>query len=408
MKKLYLWGIWTLFVSASISQENEARSPLLYQEKADVVFRNLAEVLGIGINLHGAIYEKYNGENPDDPQNHTVYQMTGVVSSSWCFPKIQCVDKSLGIEQIPLSVFKSIATYHGAFKHKRSPSLKDRWKILEMAEHLSTFPIEYIVVKTDSMFKLLFSYFEYKDKNGDGKIIPEEITKMRSDAFVEYCYAAAGYPIMDADITTSTGAAILVSLAANTNLYPSVQNARMEDSDIKNPEVYVYESAGEKESNSGEYLSYNILARDMLSGPGILEIWDANPTPEGKPYASWISDSTQTAHVYTPGDFPALGKLDAKIKWKFRVIDQSGNYTVASPVPVVKSVSFFLAEGKQQVINGLAAHKIMQAHRNSSESASASSEDDKDWMGVSRCPSLLQRKVWMDLILDGRDSIFTT
>lgn len=78
---------------------------LEHQEKADVVFRDL----NILPDIHGGVYERYFTGNPDDPFNHLVFQMTGIVTTKACLSLV-CVDTVRLIEPILLSTFKTIET----------------------------------------------------------------------------------------------------------------------------------------------------------------------------------------------------------------------------------------------------------------------------------------------------------
>jgi len=202
-----------------------------HQEKADVVFRDL----NILPDIHGGIYEKYFTGDPDNPFNHLVFQMTGIVTTKLCFSGV-CVDTVRRIEPILLSTFKTIETpYYGAFAYVGSLSRASRQSILEMAETLRGRAIDYIVMPDEPVSALSENYFQYEDFDDDGIIEDNEITRMRSDAFVEYCYAATGSPIMDADISTVSGAWVLQFRSGAKLLFPSDQQARMASADPTPP-----------------------------------------------------------------------------------------------------------------------------------------------------------------------------
>ena len=201
------------------------------QEIGDVVFRDIKDY-GISGEVHGGIYINHRNKNipPELPHGHKVIQMTGIEKIKICLPDILCVKSWRGIESLDLNEFQTTKPpYYGAFEHISGLDLKTRKGIIEMAQKLMNRDntIEYIVVEDDAVFDLKTQYFRYNDLNNNGIIEPNEIVRMRSDAFVEYCYAAAGAPIMQSNITTESGAGYLQFLSGASLLYPSDQRDRM-------------------------------------------------------------------------------------------------------------------------------------------------------------------------------------
>ncbi len=304
-----------------------------HQEKADVVFRKLNVLFDLPIEVHSGIYEEYFIGEPDNSASHMVFQMTGIVDDEWCLaaPLPRCVTEVRGIEPILLTTFETVATpYYGAFSLTESLSMADRQSILEEAKllRLRKKAIDYIVMPHEPNQDLLSHYVQYIDDNGDGIMQEDEITRMRSDAFVEYSYAAAGFPIMDVDITTASGIFTLQLRAGMKMLYPSDQQARMGPATIEKPEVHVYEDETNKELLNDDVTSkesFHVYVKDLLSGPGRLEIWDKEPTPAGTPnfFLHYFFDNID--HNYNSSDLPALGNLPEG-KWWIRGIDQAGNW----------------------------------------------------------------------------------
>mgnify|MGYP000374320919 CR=1 FL=1 len=250
-----------------------------HQEIADVVFRNLDFKLGPITNVHSAIYVGHTNKKglASEPSNHEVIEMSGIQPGGISGFKVT------NVKGIDFDNFRSFQTahpqYYGAFMHSSNPDIETRKAILDKAQELMTRPtaIDYIVKKNEPILRLLTNYFEYEE-NG-GKIELGDISRMRCDAFVEYCYAAAGVPIMPYDITTETGANALITWASRINpitrLYPSDQlnSTNLVASSIDNPTVAISEfETGQSVVNLTGKTDLKFSMTDLKSGPGLLEI----------------------------------------------------------------------------------------------------------------------------------------
>ena len=252
-----------------------------HQEIGDVVFRNLDFKFGTLTEDHSAIYVGQTNKTgvPSEPFSHEVIQMAGI--QPWGISGLT-VTKVKGIGFDNLGDFqRSHPKYYGAFMYKDNPSIVTRKDILRKAQELMTRPkdIDYIVKKNEPGVLLLSNYFEYNE-NG-GKIELEDISRMRSDAFVEYCYAAAEKPIMAHDITTETGANALIGLASYgithpiMHLFPSDQlNSNvLKPSVIDTPTIAVSETlTGQTVLSLTGETDLKFSMTDLKSGPGLLEI----------------------------------------------------------------------------------------------------------------------------------------
>ncbi|MCK5358363.1 MAG: hypothetical protein KAJ48_08200 [Elusimicrobiales bacterium] len=183
--------------------------------------------------------------------------MTGVTKLKKCLSGtfFMCVKTWEGVESLDLNKFKTIEPpYYGAFEHVSNPGLKTRKLIVETAENLKKIipSIKYIVIENDSFLDLKDHYFVFR-KDNDGIVEPDEILRMRSDAFVEYCYAKAKFPIMQSDITTESGAEQLQFLSGFSSLYPHDQrdSVNMRPSVITNPQIVVVEKNTNKQLSTG-------------------------------------------------------------------------------------------------------------------------------------------------------------
>ncbi len=342
-KKLFQGMLAVLFLSCGNIPCAKAGTygALDHQEKADVLFRNLAVIPKIPVEVHSGIYEKYFTGDPDNPFNHLVFQMTGVVTSKLCLDDLfGCVETVRGIEPILLSTFKTVESpYYGAFALASSPGRAERQAILEEAKRLRAMSIDYIVMPDEGKSNLLNHYVRYTDFNSDGIMQEGEITRMRSDAFVEYSYAVAGFPIMDVDITSAAGIYTLQFRSGMQLLFPSDQQARMVSATIQKPELHVYEDETNKELLNDDFTSkqsFHVYVEDLLSGPGRLEIWDKEPSPAGTPNSFLHYFFDNIGHNYNSADFSALGNLPEG-KWWIRAIDQAGNWA---------SVDFTISDDK--------------------------------------------------------------
>jgi len=251
------------------------------QEIGDVVFRDIKDY-GISGEVHGGIYINHRNKDipPELPHGHKVIQMTGITENKFCFSHMLCVKTWSGIEELDLDKFeKTNPPYYGAFEHTSDLNFKTRKEIIKTAKILMSRnqtedPIKYIVTEGESVFDLKDHYLIFKENN-DGIVSPDEILNMRSDAFVEYCYAAAGAPIMQSNITTESGAKFLQFLSGASLLYPSKQRDRMSPSSVTNPQITVFDNDSGQQLSNGDMTKetdITVKATDDNSGIGHIAI----------------------------------------------------------------------------------------------------------------------------------------
>lgn len=248
----------------------------LAQEVADVVFRDM----DIYVSRHNGIYigqTNKSGNPATEPFFHGVIEMTGIVKSYVFF-----ATKVEHIRVVNFGEFqKAHPAYYGAFKQRSDYDIEKRRKILDTAEALrfADPQIEYVVEPWEFTSRLLYQYFKLKDKEtleyyGAVITLKEKISmiaRMRSDAFVEFCYAAAGVPIAkdsfdnSLNLTTSTGAATLILMAHNAQLFPDNQWDWMTPSDVAEPELRVIDTFGNTVSNVASVSTVTFLVLSSLN-----------------------------------------------------------------------------------------------------------------------------------------------
>lgn len=254
------------------------------QEIGDVVFRDI-DLLP---SRHSAIYvgqTNKSGNPTTEPFFHSVIEMTGIVKSYLFFAS--------KVEHIRLVNFgefqRAHPEYYGAFQQSGVYDLNTRKAILKTADELRLQrpAIEYVVEPWESTSKLLYVYFKLKETEtlenyGSATTIAEKIGKiarMRSDAFVEFCYAAAGVPIArdmvgaPLDLTTGYGAATLVLLAVNSKLFPDNQREWMVPSEAIKPDLLAKDSVGNLVSEVTSVSTVTFVMSDAASGPGLLKLY---------------------------------------------------------------------------------------------------------------------------------------
>ena len=282
--KLQLFLICSLLPLAVHAQNGNTQS----QEVGDVVFRRL----DVPVNIHGAIYvgqTNKTGSTPSLPFKHTVIEMLGVPDNGTKWGKVISVSP---ISYMNFQEFRSAHThYYGAFTinnpdYPLQVITQDQRKlILEVAQNLfkRRDEIAYAVVPGDYMpplsMKLARSYFATGvDAEGNQTLTTSytgnyrQISMMRSDAFVEYCYASAGVPIMPDNLATYNGALALVLRAAEPSLLPTDQRARMFAAQVENPALIAKDSAGNEITGETGPDIVTFEMSDRHSGPGLLKI----------------------------------------------------------------------------------------------------------------------------------------
>ncbi len=336
------------FQTYAVEQGNIVR-----QEVGDVVFRKLSPApFGAYENVHSAIYKGFIRNNERSSLyeifnnlgfGHDVIEMEGVNGTKFCKTSqyYRCIDSWKGIHVLDLRNFKiTNPPYFGAFFSKDAgrDSKQFRAKVIEAAERLMRrVPrIEYIVVENDVVENLKNNYFTYNRTIGENIINDDQIVRMRSDAFVEYCYAAAEMPIMQYNIHTVDGAQNLKDMAMSPgSLSPSNQRDRMDPSIATNPIIQVYKKDG-SQINDGALLgegALNVVVTDTKSGPQKLRLlntetfdayYDSNRFQDF--YTHFYGNSektvvnTETTHLFTANPY-------LKGANKFRAYDHAGNYS---------------------------------------------------------------------------------
>jgi hypothetical protein len=255
------------------------------REIADAVFRRMDNRL----ELHGGIYVGQTnkaGKPAALPVFHEVIEMTGILDGGVevyievgldGLRKVDLRVKEGGVGLIGFSNFDNFQrahpAYYGSFMHPSYPGMEIRKNILRKAQELKNRDkaIDYIVMPGESASKLLYKYFDYYDTAGS-VFTDADIRRMRSDAFVEYCYAFAGRPIMADNITLRAGADALEAKWFPLPVYPSDQRDRMTASLTGAPVLKVYDKAGVLVSDIVRSTDLNVELKDFQSGPGLLTI----------------------------------------------------------------------------------------------------------------------------------------
>ncbi len=244
---------------------------LASREIADVVFRRLDSFP----DTHSGIYVGYTSPTGDTPSlayYNTVIQMTGLVDHGTNWEGIVQPGGVRGIEFVTLDSFEhDHPVNYGAFMHPSDPDIGTRKKILDKAQYLMTrdVPVAYVVLPGQSAARVFTSYFSYAYGTNIGPVTDDNIVAIRSDAFVEYCYASAGVPIMPDNITTEAGAYALIH---HFGLSPSDQQSHMVPSQTDNPATTINGSAGY--IVQGPAFDFNVS--DQKSGAGVFKLFDSN------------------------------------------------------------------------------------------------------------------------------------
>lgn len=308
------------------------------REIGDIAFRRLDSAIWTPVGTitedHDAIYvgqtDKY-GVPPTEPIFHEGIEMAGVHTTRPVYTEGYggspgtwdlVADSVTGIGFVNMDSFeRAHPVFYGFFMHPSYPSMAIRKKILDKAQQLmhQYQSIDYIVVKDDSMLRLLDHYFVYRQTAGS-VLQDSDILSMRSDAFVEYCYAAAGVPIMDDNITTRAGADALISLSSKSfppnpfwSLYPSDQKNKLVASITQNPEIKVYDNNGAAVSNMTDATDLKVELKDFQSGPGLLNVQRSQGEylgPGNRTFSTlWLSSATLNVDGITDTyDFNFSGK----------------------------------------------------------------------------------------------------
>ncbi len=168
MSKRY-WGL----IFASVYMLCPCRASTLEMvELGDVVWRTLS----LPIDYHGAIHRKWDIPlSPHEDNNRGLVEMEG---------------PALRIRNLSLEEFKEASIYYLAPRSLVGLDRDTRKAIIEVAEQLRTRnpQVEYVD-------NYLGNYIDTVDEYS-GLLQITDIVAMRSDAFVEFCYAYAGRPII--------------------------------------------------------------------------------------------------------------------------------------------------------------------------------------------------------------------
>ena len=279
------------------------------QEKGDVQFRTLG--FPLQPDDHSAVYWEYTTNDPTNLINHLVIEMLGPSSLLPGFGPNRIVANTLR------TFVDASPTYYGAFTLPNQILTRDeRDGIVRAARRLRDQTVPVTIVYVDSP---VFYYLDFEDLNGDLKLQENEIRQMRSDAFVEYCYAASVAPIVVIQgQTILTDPGLFRFEAAAERLYPSSQLSQLRAAPIDHPAIELRVAAG-----------LTIHVKDDSSGPGRLEIVKAAIGSGGTLIGANDEDFPSTEHAYTSND-QGLSVLANLPEGAFfvRAIDQAGNYTV--------------------------------------------------------------------------------
>jgi len=325
-----------------------------HQEVGDVVFRKLG-IPGFE-NVHSAIYKGYVRNYVEDQplMDYDYYQdvieMGGLGGTRPCLviegghsEWSLCVKNWLPIRTMDLHAFKRAnPPYFGAFSsHAPEDNTKEiRANVVETATRLMKRDnqVVYVVVEDQPVSRVFDNYFEYIKVGGSNAIGLDQVVRMRSDAFVEYCYAAAGMPIMPYlpstpyDITTVTGADALIGMSAQGNLFPSYQRDRLQSSAVTQPIIEVLNTTNHTTVLEGSRVKLgsllDISVKDSNSGPAKLQRRFYNNVVEREVYRPFETGATlnrETSYSFSK-DF---NKLSSGLT-KFRAYDFGGNYSELS------------------------------------------------------------------------------
>ena len=331
MRKSYLCFLFCGLMLLSVFANADIWGNRENQELSDVVFRDLS----FAINIHSRIYGgRITSRLPGTVFDDEVVEMTGVLTTKLCFKGL-CADAVANVSALPLLDFqKKGKNYYGAFKHMDDLQLLKRKAIRAIAydEFLSKAKpaVPYVVQSGDFMGTLLTRYIIYDDANNDGIIGRSEIRAMRSDAFVEYCYATAGMPIMQYDITTVAGADALRNMSAENNLYPSYQRDRLDPSNVTSPSILVLNKKDNTAVNNTGVVglwtnSLDVTVTDLNSGPQKLKIINKETNifeDFPRPFYSSLAAgevNKETSYIFKPD----VSKLYGPIK--LLAYDHAGN-----------------------------------------------------------------------------------
>lgn len=211
-----------------------AQTPVQYQEKADILYRDLsASVFGV-TDMHPAIYVRYMdevaGAHPDDPAFHRLIEMAGPA----------------GVRILTKAIFFQDGQYRGARTPRQSLDNPQRDQIVDLAFSLQGFP--YVGTYSDAYFRMLIWNRDPPIGNGDNILDEVEIGGLRSDAWVEYVFARANPRVLlQNDIIRNTQFYLETCIANWPNpggscLVPSDQHAATDPSLYLNPLVEVKEN----------------------------------------------------------------------------------------------------------------------------------------------------------------------
>lgn len=306
------------------------------EERAEVVFRTLAGPLP---SDHGGVYVVYSDTqttSPTDPSNtdkHTIVEMVGLTGTSFdvaCVPLFAAVASTSGIAQKTLTSFVNAARYWGSYRNPAFSILRGqgeadgtRMGILRVAAQLRERnpSVPYAVNPGECVYRLLTNYMS---ASGSGATVDiGEITRMRSDAFVEYAYAANDVQILQQNITNRSDMQYVDRRAAFYN--PRTQRARLQPTEIEYPVITLIDgiSGAPLPNMATSTTSIKIRVQDQLSGPGRLEL-----SKNGVLFAVETTAWDGTSHTYSSADtgLSTMSNL-ANGQYVARAIDQAGNVT---------------------------------------------------------------------------------
>lgn len=329
----------------------------IHQEIGDVVYRSI-DVAGFPISNHGAIYAYHmyphlSSASPDptafsEEGRHNLLEMRGVTGHVGgivtSVSRIKPADR--------LSFKAGSSSYDGAYTWApRTPgrgaggSPLTRTGIVEMADRLEMrfVPILYAVEPGEPLLALVTSYIEASAPGSDpadplepptgGILTPDsiylhvgQIERMRSDAYIEYCYAASGFPILEEDLSRWSNMRDLQDRAAAGDLFPLHQILRLARSDVDRPTITLLngpESIPPSGTTNASAIDVEVF--DEFSGPARLEVYRNGQFQEDAldPRAVGQPGIDDVIHTYSP---PQLNPPQEG-SYRIRAIDQAGNET---------------------------------------------------------------------------------
>ncbi|MFA5859919.1 MAG: hypothetical protein WC955_12730 [Elusimicrobiota bacterium] len=312
-KKIHWLCVFTIFLQMLFSTRvhSAVTGNAVAQERGDIEFRQL----NIPVDEHGGIYWSYGTGDPTNKNHHLMTELSGPV----------------GFNTITVQSFVDVfGSYYGAYTlNDINLTLQKRQAIINTA-----FDVRSKIPAITYVLNPINQYIEWDDNLGDcpGVLELKEIEAMRSDAYVEFCYAENNVPILTLGNNIKTQTDLMIFKAGSQLLYPSDQRNRLRASYIDNPEITVLNAIDNNiilDNCVANIKKIKIKVKDISSGPWRLELWQGSPS-EG----NCLGDNNLTAgivdkYIYTSSDND-LSELDnlADGNYTIRAYDRAGNDTL--------------------------------------------------------------------------------